>query len=204
MYADEWMAGLDRDDLMALTITLHHLLVSKLKLRLTDTSKLISELTGKGERTIRLWRAQFVANEGSFPDSLQGKYQRSGVLWQNEEMNKLATRYIRENKVIKGRPNMNLQSFTALVNQVLLPNHGLEPGFPRKVSCETARKWLHELGLTVIDAKKGTYVDGHERSDVVEYRAVFLRKMVALGFLNRDNAPTPEAKLSLPEDLETP
>ena len=28
--------------------------------------------------------------------------------------------------------------------------------------------------------------------------------MIALGFLNRDNAPTPEAKLALPEDLETP
>ena len=27
--------------------------------------------------------------------------------------------------------------------------------------------------------------------------------MIALGFLNRDNAPTPEAKLALPEDLET-
>ena len=172
--------------------------------KLTDASELIAELAGKGERTIRLWRAQFVANEGSFPDSLQGKYQRSGVLWQNEELNKVATRYIRENKVVKGRPNMNLQSFTAWVNQTLLPNHGLEPGFPRKVSCETAREWLHELGFQVIDAKKGIYVDGHERSDVVEYQAMFLRKMIALGFLNRDNAPTPEPKLSLPEDLETP
>ena len=56
----------------------------------------------------------------------------------------------------------------------------------------------------MIDAKKGTYVDGHERSDVVQYRAKFLRKMIALGFLNRDNAPTHEAKLALPEDLETP
>ena len=55
----------------------------------------------------------------------------------------------------------------------------------------------------MIDAKD-TYVDGHKRSDVVEYRATFLRKMIALGFLNRDNAPTPEPKLSLPEDLETP
>ena len=138
-----------------------------------------------------------MANEGSFPDSLQGKYQRSGVLWQNEELNKLATRYIRENK---GRLSMNLGSFTAWVNQVL-PNHGLEPGFPHKV---TARKWLHELGFHIIDAKKGTYVDGNERSDVVKYRAKFLRKMVALRFLNRDNAPTPEARLALPEDLETP
>ena len=78
------------------------------------------------------------------------------------------------------------------MNTVLLPNHALDPGFPRNVSCETARKWLHELGISVIDAKKGTYVDGHERADVVECRAKFLRKMVALGFLNRENAPTPE------------
>ena len=56
----------------------------------------------------------------------------------------------------------------------------------------------------MVDAKKGTYVDGHERSDVVEYGTQFLRKMVALGFLNRDNAPTLEAKLALPEDLDTP
>ena len=51
-YACEWMAGLDRDDLMLFTITLHHLLASKLKLKLTDASELIAELTGKGERTI--------------------------------------------------------------------------------------------------------------------------------------------------------
>ena len=35
-----------------------------------------------------------------------------------------------------------------------------------------------------------------------EYRKKL--KMVALGFLNRDNAPTPEAAQSLPDDLETP
>ena len=62
---------------------------------------------------------------------------------------------------------MRLQSFTNWVNQTLLPNHGLEPGLPREVSSEMARKWLHELGFSVIDA---TYVDGHEQEDVVEYR----------------------------------
>lgn len=85
-----------------------------------------------------------------------------------------------------------------------LPNHALDPGFPRKISCETARKWLHELGFSVIYAKIGTYVDGHEQSDVVEYRAQFLKRMVALGFLNQENAPTPEAKLALSEDLDPP
>ena len=181
-YTQEWVNGLDRDD-MSLSITLHHLLVVKLQLKKTDASKLITELIGKGERTVREWRATFTANKGSFPDILQGKYQRTGVLWHNEELNKLAMWYVRENKVVKGQPNMRFQLFTNWVNQILLPNHSLEPGFPCKVSSETARKWLHELGFSMIDAKKGTYVDGHEREDVVEYRGQFLRKMIGLGFL---------------------
>ena len=200
-YARDLVNGLDRDDLRSLSILLHYLLVCLLQLGATDASKWIADVSGKCERTIREWRATFVANKGSFPDTMQGRYQRTGVLWHNEELNELATRYVRENRVIKGKPNLNLQSFTAWVNSVLLPNHALDP---RKISCETARKWLHELGFSVVDAKKGTYVDGHERSDVVEYRTQFLRKMVALGFLNRDNAPTLEAKLALPEDLDTP
>ena len=203
-YARDWVNSLDRDDLKSLSVLLHYLLVCLLRMGVTDASKWIADLTGKCERTIREWRATFIKNKGSFPDTLQGRYQRSGVLWQNEELNELATNYVRENRVVKGQPNLHLQSFTSWVNEVFLPNHALDPGFPRKVSCETARKWLHELGFSVIDAKKGTYVDGHERSDVVEYRARFLRKMVALGFLNQENAPTPEAKVALPEDLDPP
>ena len=47
-------------------------------------------------------------------------------------------------------------------------------------------------------------MDGHERDNVVEYRKAFLHKMVALGFLNTNNAPTEEAKQALPSDLECP
>ena len=47
-------------------------------------------------------------------------------------------------------------------------------------------------------------MDGHEREDFVEHRVKFLRKMVALGFLNKTNAPTEEAKNALPNDLECP
>ena len=52
--------------------------------------------------------------------------------------------------------------------------------------------------------KKGTFVDGHEREDVVDYRNKFLRRMVSLGFLNKDNAPTEEAKKALLADLDSP
>jgi len=65
-----------------------------------------------------------------------------------------------------------------------------------------ARKWLQHLGFQIFDHKKGTYCDGHERADVVEYRAKFLRKMVGLGFLHRNNTVTPEAAQCLPSDIE--
>ena len=52
-YTREWVDGLDRDDLMSLSIALHHLLVTVLQLKKTDAYKLIAELIGKRERTVR-------------------------------------------------------------------------------------------------------------------------------------------------------
>jgi hypothetical protein len=48
----------------------------------------------------------------------------------------------------------------------------------KNISTRTAQRWLqqhHRYGLT----KKGMYVDGHERGDVVEYRKEFLKRMEA-------------------------
>lgn len=152
---------------MSFTIPLPNLLVAEVKISLTDASKVITELTRKQERTVVFDSGEnrrelfdsggtsSLVMEDLLLDSLQGKYQRSRVLWQNEEMNKFATAYIRENIAVKWQPKVNLQSFTTWMNQ-LLPNHSLEPGFPRK----TARKLQHALGFRVIDMKKDTYVDG--------------------------------------------
>ena len=62
---------------------------------------------------------------------------------------------------------------------------------------------MHELGFELV-SKKGTFVDGHKRDDVVEYRKTFLRRRLALGFLNESNAPTEEAKKALNTDLDPP
>ena len=94
--------------------------------------------------------------------------------------------------------------FCQWVSDDLLPNETLEPGLPRKVSMEMARKWMIELGFSVIRKKKGTYVDGHEREYVVDYRKTFLRRMVSLGFINKSCAPTDEAKNALPSDIHGP
>lgn len=55
-----------------------------------------------------------------------------------------------------------------------MANKTLEPGSPRKISAETARKWMHEMGFMVLTSKKRTFVDGHEHKDVVDYRNKFL------------------------------
>ena len=82
---------------------------------------------------------------------------------------------------------MTAKTFCQWVNEDLLPYSTLQPFFPRHISIETACKWLHHLGFEVIKDGKGIYIDGHEREDVIVYR------MVRLGFLNNQNAPTPQA-----------
>ena len=77
---------------------------------------------------------------------------------------------------------MNVACFARWVNEDLLLNHAFEPGYPHKISQETARKWVHELCYHVLDSKKDTYVDGHERQDVTDYHSKFPRKMVLLDF----------------------
>ena len=69
---------------------------------MVNAAKTITRLTGKSEQTIRGWRATFLVNSGRFPDTQAGKYHRSGVLWQNEKLNKQATKYVRENNGVKG------------------------------------------------------------------------------------------------------
>ena len=85
--------------------------------------------------------------------------------------------------------------FCKWVNEGLLPNSTLEPGFPRKIGLET---WLHHLGFEVLTVQKGIFVDGHEREDVVDARKLFLCKMTKIGFLHFTNAPTDDAMRALP------
>ena len=203
-FSQEWVESLNRDDTMALSMFLHSLMVFRLQFSLSDSAKMIGELLGFSDRTIREWRSIFINNEGSFPDSEQGKYQRSGVLWKNEELNKKAREFVQTNASVKGKKNLTAVAFCSWVNEVLLVNSVLEPGSPRKLSISTTLHWLCNLGFEVIKKKKGTYVDGHEREDVIDYRQKFLRKMIANGFLNRNNMPMPSIESAFPSDLESP
>jgi len=132
---------------MSLSLTLHHVLVNVHGVKKVDAAQTIAEVTGKGKCTVRRWRKLFYDNADTFPDCEQGHYQRQGLLWSDEELCEAARSYVRQNAVVKGRPNMTAVSFTRWVNDHLLPSSILEPGFPRYIGLETGRKFLHELGF---------------------------------------------------------
>jgi hypothetical protein len=62
------------------------------------------------------------------------------------------------------------------LNDTILPSLGIVPSKPL---CErTARRWLVKLGWSRTVIRKGVYLDGHERPDVIDYREkVFLPQM---------------------------
>ena len=111
----------------------------------------------------------------------------------NENLTEQARLYVRENSFKKGAPNMTVWSFCSWVNNELLPNSTLEPGAPRKISTEVARKWLLGMGFKVSRITKAIYVDGCERADIIESRSDFL---TSLGFLNESNAPNEEVGIT--------
>ena len=201
-FCEEWLAQLSRLDRTSLGLFLSFQLTSLLSISKYRAAELAGILVGKSDNTIIEWQEKFYENDGVVIDHEQGRYQRSGVLWNCESLSQKAAQHIREKASVKGASNLTCLSFCEWVNEQLLPNEVLEPGFPQRISVETGRKWMHEMGFEVQAAKKGSYVDGHERDDVKEYRKIFFRHMVALGFLNQSNAPTEEAKAVVPTDLE--
>ncbi|POG72245.1 hypothetical protein GLOIN_2v1773911 [Rhizophagus irregularis DAOM 181602=DAOM 197198] len=59
--------------------------------------------------------------------------------------------------------------------QKLLINSGITK--KKTIAKATSTRWLNVLGYSFQSQKQGTYYDGHERPDVVEYRKLFLDKI---------------------------
>ena len=147
-FCDEWVLHLERDDKVSLAMFLCFQLAT-LGFGETQAAEMAGMMVGRSDKSVREWRTHFLNNNGQIPGNMQGKYQRSGVVWRCEILNRKASKYIRNNSNVKGRPNLTVGTFCEWINNDLLPNETLEPGYPRKVSVETARKWMHELGFEV-------------------------------------------------------
>ena len=138
-FSKNWVTQMRWEDRTSLGLFLYFQLVSVLGKSKTEAAELAGMMVGKSEQTIRQWKDSFLSNNGKILESNQGGYQRSGVIWKSEELNVKATKYIRQNAAVKGRPNLTVGSFCQWVNEELLPNETLEPGFPREIRRETAR-----------------------------------------------------------------
>ncbi|CAG8546367.1 8018_t:CDS:2, partial [Scutellospora calospora] len=69
------------------------------------------------------------------------------------------------------------------------------------ISLNTAKNYLKELGYVYERVKKGIYIDGHKREEVVAYRKIFLERMSKLeprmSVFSGDNMEIPEGEQPL-------
>lgn len=177
---EDWLSTLQREDTQMIAMMIYDNYIERFGLLKTAAAKEVGLLLGINEKTIHKWKAKFCLNGGVFSETNQGKYSRYVVV-DDEEYKHIALKWIRENATVKGKPNLTAARFCEWLNSELLPvvgNH--HPKAPKKVSTTTATRWLHKLGFSPSSTKKGVYIDGHERQDVVDYRKLFLRKMEIL------------------------
>ena len=197
---DDWLVTLPRENVQMMAMMLYDSYIERFGLLQTKAAEEVALLLGVNEKTIRRWRYDWIDNNGSFSASSKGKYKRY-VAIDDEEYRDKALKWIRENASAKGKPNMTAATFCAWLESDLLPlvrQH--HPDAPAKVSVPTATRWLHKLGFNPSSTKKGLYIDGHERKDVVDYCKLYLRKLEVLESTHAPPPPVgdePETNVSL-------
>ena len=200
---DDWMVSLPSATRKMLSVVLVESFMTRLKMKSTAAALEAASITGFNEKTVRRYRKEFYENKGHFKEEKRGKYQRQ-CLFNDENLRMEAAMFVRENGCKKGEANLNAKLFCQWVNNDLLPSSDLPPNLPRMISVRTATRWLHRLGFRKLGHKKGAYVDGHEREDVVAYRREYLDVMKDL----RDThlpppLPSDERPTTPPPDAET-
>ena len=94
---------------------------------------------------------------------------------------------------------MTAGKFCQYVNDELLPSHVLPANISGTIYLRTVNRWLHHLGFISESHKKGSYVDGHEREEVVKSRREFLKVLSDLKASH--NPPPPCSDKSVMQNL---
>ena len=199
----EWIQDMDRDDKMMLSVFLSDFLVNKLHFKVKYASELVGSLVCRNEKTVRTWRRQFYRHLGTFPVSCQGMHNRYSIL-DEEDVKEKALAWLRKGAYDNSSASkLTAHSFLAFVNNELLPSCDLPDNAPTQISLRCAYRWMHKMGFQYLRYKKGTFVDGHDREDVVQYRGMFLRKMNALESTHQ-SPPLPGDNLHHPFSIGNP
>ncbi len=87
------------------------------------------------------------------------------------------------------------------IEEVISSSFGHPQSKKAMIKSRTARRWLNKLGFSWRDVKKGVFLDGHERDDVVEDRKKFLKIMDELSpYLVEFNADGTQKPKEYPPD----
>ena len=184
---EEWIAVQRRETRQMFAVRLMDLLITDHNYLKTKAAEESANVIGVNEKTVRRWHTEFYSSGGCFKEDDRGVYERLCVL-SDENCRKITLEWVRCNAYKKGEPIMTASDFLLWINNTLLPQAQLPPGYPQQISLATAKRWLHSLGFHPTPDRKGLYIDGHERPDVVEYRRIFLKK---LNILHSTHLPPP-------------
>ena len=194
---DDFVLSLPLIQRKTLAVLLMQTFQVRQKMPIADAAQEAASISGFNERTVHRYRKEFFENKGRFPESRQGKHERQ-CLFNDETLRLKAAMWLRENSYGKGEGNATAQSFCEWVNNHLLPSHSLPPELPRFISVHTAVRWLSRLGFRPTSHKKGAFVDGHEREDVVVYRREFLQQLKQLKDTHRPPPPCSDERAATP------
>ncbi|KAH6879968.1 hypothetical protein BKA70DRAFT_1127028 [Coprinopsis sp. MPI-PUGE-AT-0042] len=148
----------------------------KVKNPRTRASLSVASLAGRGQYFARQLRhlASYIGRFHTLPPTNSGKHHAHPSLLNDERVAQAVRRYLTVVAAGEIGPEMLMRQ----VNTVIIPALGLDLG-GHKIGVRCARRWLRKLGYSMTEVKKGVYVDGHERPDVVAYRERFLEEILA-------------------------
>jgi hypothetical protein len=145
-----------------------------LKYSWMGASEIAAKMQGRGTsyaRRIRAWAINFLKWR-TLP--LHQLNQKRGTIIDDEDIaEELKTRMTEK----AGKGFLKAQDVVDVVASPKMQEVFALKGISKpSISLKTALRWLENLGWTYGKLKNGMYLDGHERSDVVEYRRGFVER----------------------------
>jgi len=182
----DWIAEMSRLDQQRIAMMLYDNYRERFGMLKTNAAHEVASFFGISEKTVRTWRKPFSKDPEGFGVENRGKHLRYQAIV-DEEYKDRVLESVRAHNNVTGRKNMTAGEFCSWLNTEFLPDvRKHHPNAPFEINERTAIRWLHMLGFEPISSKKGVYIDGHKRSDVVEYQKLYLRR---LEIISQSHAP---------------
>ena len=160
-----------RGRITAMVATLNLYLDPELSYSWQESSIFAAKALGRGvkhARNLRKWINNYLHSE-KLPLHRYGTY-RSSIL-EDEDFRRNIQLHLTE---IAKKGYICAQD---IVDYVATPEVQQQLGTrAHGIHIRTAQRWLHKLSWRYQQKKKGMYIDGHEREDVVEYRKGFIER----------------------------